>query len=133
MILRRQFLTSAAVTGIAMLCELRSFGLRVPTSREELRRESTDNLLSSLLVDASAARTIGARFLALYPSERDKPAAFRELLLRRIKIEQSSGRVSSPRRIVDALRKRDFQTGRIVVVDGWVLSQSEACACALYA
>ena len=75
------------------------------------------------------ARILGARYRQMVPSENDADAL-------RAAIEL--GGRSSPRRfgvlppsVTDQVR-RDFAEGRTVVVQGWVLSVTEARQCALF-
>ncbi len=74
----------------------------------------------------TAARAVGARYLAHYPGER-QAGLLREALF-------ANGLPTDPaalRRHIAALCRRDFAAGETVVVDGWILARSEARACAL--
>ena len=71
-------------------------------------------------IDQQAAEAIGNAYLALRPEEKN----FLRLNLTMAGI--------SPLDVNDAVR-RDFATGRIVYVDGWALSRTEARLCALIA
>lgn len=73
-------------------------------------------LLASLGNDT--VRAIGERYRTLYPAERDASALRRAIL--------------ADREPIAALVARDFDVGRVVVIDGWILSVTEARQCALF-
>src|SRR5258705_8823393 len=63
-------------------------------------------------------RAIGAQYRRLVPPENDR------LRLR--------AAILAPRMSIAAMVRRDFETGRTVLVDGWVLPATEARQCALF-
>jgi hypothetical protein len=81
-----------------------------------------------VLGDRDAARTVGRRYLDGRPEERNERALVRLL-----------SPLGDPATLTqDALRNRvrravrsDFVEGRVVPVDGWYLSETEARLCAL--
>lgn len=75
---------------------------------------------ADVTIDRQAAEAIGNAYLALRPTEKN----FLRLNLAMAGI--------GPHNVNDAVR-RDFATGRIVHVDGWALSRTEARLCALIA
>ena len=83
-----------------------------------------------LLVVLGAARVsaIGVRYREAMPGERDRDA-----LLSAIAMSSQPRRTGDrPRFGLTALVARDFAEERTVVVDGWVLSITEARQCALF-
>jgi len=63
-------------------------------------------------------RAIGAQYRRLVPAENDR------LRLR--------AAILAPRMSIAAMVRRDFETGRTVLVNGWVLAATEARQCALF-
>src|SRR5258706_14732593 len=63
-------------------------------------------------------RAIGAHYRRLVPAENDR------LRLR--------AAILAPRMSIAAMVRRDFETGRTVLVNGWVLAATEARQCALF-
>jgi hypothetical protein len=84
-----------------------------------------------LLVALGAApvRAIGARYRALTPAERDVDALRDAIVGSRLLRARLVGAASPP--IAEMVRD-DFQHGRTVLIDGWLLSVTEARQCALY-
>ena len=74
-------------------------------------------------------RAIGARYRALTTAERDVEALRAAILRSRPMTARLFG-TSTPD-VADLVRD-DFAHGRTVVVDGWILSVTEARQCALY-
>lgn len=71
-----------------------------------------------------AATAVGRRYLLTHPGERDFDDVVALL------------RAGSPRDPLSAVRRRvaeDFNRGRVIVVDGWVLARTEARLCGLLA
>lgn len=77
--------------------------------------------LASLLTDAEVRR-VGRTYLMDHPAEANVDA------LRRTVLGGDAAGEGD-----DAPARSDFENGRTVVVDGWVLAQTEARQCALYA
>jgi len=84
--------------------------------------------LRDLFTDLGPPRDIGHRYLQSFPQERN-----RALLERAITGEQQLYDARQLRTLLAHKREHDFSTGDIAVVDGWVLSRTEARACALIA
>ena len=96
---------------------------------------ATARALTACFHDPTSARAVGRAYLAAVPEEASVQA-----LVGRLIGETSA--VSAPLPLADreALRaamrsriRRDFAEGRVVTVDGWFLSQTEARLCALTA
>ena len=84
------------------------------------------------LFDKEAIREIGIAYRLKMNDENDR-AKLKQLLLTdgrgRLHNEEDKFKV---REMLNKETKVDFEKGRIVVVNGWVLSQTEARQCALY-
>ena len=79
------------------------------------------------ILGADRVQRLGALYLRGHPTENN--AEYLALLIAR-----ATGRNEPDiRKAVDTVVRSDFATGRTVVVDGWVLSVTEARQCALYA
>ena len=77
---------------------------------------------------APHVRAIGAAYRAMAPAERDA----RTLATRIRAARPWTTRLGVPSPPVAALVQADFDQARTVVVDGWVLSLTEARQCALF-
>jgi len=122
MIGRREFLRCGAA-GAAALVTI-GCGTRTVTDDRGLARPE---LLAAL--GDGPVRAIGAQYRAMTRHERDTPALRRAIhasLPLRSRLFGGSGPS------VAALVRDDFTNGRVVVVDGWVLSVTEARQCALF-
>jgi hypothetical protein len=116
---RRRFLALAlaAVAG--------AFGLRRVTSSAD---DSPTRRLADALGDRDAARAVGERYLAERPGEADEARLVR--LLAPLGDASALSADELARRVRDAVHE-DFVRGRVVTVDGWYLSRTEARLCAL--
>ncbi|HKC38658.1 MAG TPA: hypothetical protein VKC15_03845 [Gemmatimonadales bacterium] len=103
---RRDFLRISAL-GAAVLT--------VP-AREDAAAPPHPDLVAVLGPDP--VRAIGAQYRRLVPAENDR------LRLR--------AAILAPRMSIAAMVRRDFETGRTVLVNGWVLAATEARQCALF-
>jgi hypothetical protein len=85
------------------------------------------DLLAAL--GAERVRSLGARYREMTPAERDA-AALEDAIRRSLPFSaRLSGGGESP---LARLVHDDFEAGRTVVVDGWILSATEARQCALF-
>lgn len=115
---RRQFLLAAAAAVAAAAC--------TTDADYDVRALASTELLHAL--DPGIVRAIGERYRAMTPDERDADSL-------RDAIVASRGlraRLLGGAEPVAALVHADFEAGRTVVVDGWVLSVTEARQCALF-
>jgi hypothetical protein len=107
---RRRFLAGSALGALGALSATRGLQLVAdafwPAPLEER--------IARLFSDRESARRIGAAYVAAYPAE------------------GSRSHLLACRRI-DVARRADFGAGRVVRVNGWVLAETEARACALVA
>lgn len=84
-----------------------------------------------LPLDPASARAIGRRYLDLAPGEADRSHLLKLLHLPDPRLQAWPKRDDLVRHL-GALRDREFFSGDSVLIDGWVLSRSEARICALY-
>jgi hypothetical protein len=85
-------------------------------------------LLASFFGDADAAAVVGRRYLALHPSEADLDRLGREILS-----PTPARAYQAHTRQVLARHRDDFASEHLAIVDGWVLSRTEARLCAIAA
>jgi hypothetical protein len=119
---RRTFvrLTGAATVGIA------TASCKAATGFDE-RSLAQPEILSVL--GGGAVRTIGSRYRAMPGAERDA-AGLRDAILTSRPLSARLTGAAAP--TLSELVREDFAHGRTVVVDGWILSVTEARQCALY-
>lgn len=129
---RRQI--SSFLLGLSSLIFLHpgpTFSGRVEASKEGSLAEELVNFFK----EKSSAKIIGQEYLRSYPRERNVT-----LLLQGI-FSNNSGRFVDLkhnrklklRAYLSRQRREDFEQGRIVEVQGWILSETEARHCALVA
>jgi hypothetical protein len=83
------------------------------------------------LRERGSAAAVGRAFLAAYPGERDAERLARDITAR---VGGSvAGGTTHLRHGISREIRRDFAIGRIVRVDGWILSETEAKLCGLAA
>lgn len=86
----------------------------------------------SKLFDKLAIKSIGTAYLSKNSSEKDVNT-LKQLLLKdrtgKVYEENEKGAV---RDMLNKETKTDFETGKMVLVDGWLLSVTEARQCALF-
>ena len=79
----------------------------------------------SMLCDRNTIRTLGQAYLKLKPEETKKNVLLNDLLAEQQDIAKAESQI--------AIRiKRDFDTDNIVLVQGWILSVTEARQCAYF-
>lgn len=122
MIGRREFLRLGAV-GAAALATL-GCGTRGEADAAALAHPA---LLAAL--GDGPVRAIGAQYRASTPREREA-STLRQAIYGSRPLRARLFNRSGPS--VDALVRDDFANDRLVVIDGWVLSVTEARQCALY-
>lgn len=122
---RRQFLrVTATGTILGLLGADRAFSASLARDSHAL---ASPDLLAML--GASRVRAVGTRYRREHPVEATAPA-LRAALLDTLSTEgRASGVGVVP--IAEVIRA-DFARGRTVVVDGWLLSLTEARQCALF-
>jgi len=90
-------------------------------------------LFLSHICDAKTLREIGTVYKVQFPSEKRENQLV-DLLLTNSKGKRFSqtSALSLINSLVDQKIKQDFETGKTVVIKGWVLSVTEARQCALF-
>jgi hypothetical protein len=96
--------------------------------------ERARQLLISLFSDRRSVHAIAAAYLGKLAREQASPAALTQAILGQMSIS-SAARMTTPaiRRIIAERIQLDFLSDDIVSIDGWMLSKTEACLCALAA
>lgn len=120
---RRSFIRLAGATTLGVAAAAGCAG-RSPSDARALARPE----LLVALGDAPV-RAIGARYRAMTAGERDADALRDAIVSSRPFRARLVGAASPP--IAEMIRD-DFEHGRTVLVDGWLLSVTEARQCALY-
>lgn len=78
-----------------------------------------------MLGDPDRVRELGRRYRSMVPEEKS-----REALLSALREEQGLSPIGE-KQLEEQIRE-DFAHGRVVTLDGWVLSRTEARQCALF-
>lgn len=117
---RRHFvlLASAGVVA-ASIPAVRYFFYGIPHYDKKL----SIPLLLSLIWDEKDILSIGARYRETFSEENGERALARALF---------SNSINQSYDLLEESTKADFAEGRVVVIDGWVLSRTEARQCALH-
>ncbi len=123
MIRRREFLEGVAAASAAALAS--AAGVVLPACARE---DPLEPALRGFFADRDAARKVGAEVLVLDP-EAGTPQVLIERLARERGAELRELARSDPEALAELLREQhraDFGEDRVVVVRGWLLSQTEA-------
>ena len=130
MMRRRDFLGGVAAAGALALGSASGTALLACAADDPLERA-----LRAFFADREAASEVGREILALDP-DAARPEVLVERLARERGAELRALAGPDPEGLVELLReqhRRDFAEDRVVVVRGWVLSQTEAWLLALSA
>ena len=92
------------------------------------RPELVAHRLLDLFGSHASASVVGIAYLERHPEERDCQRILRELDLGPMKMD-----CAQIRGLVVQRQREDFARGRVVRVEGWILSETEARLCALAA
>lgn len=96
--------------------------------------ERARQLLISLFSERRSVHVIAAAYLGTLARERASPAALTQAILGQMSISSAAGMtVPAIRRIIAERIQLDFLCDDIVCIDGWMLSKTEVCLCALAA
>ena len=87
--------------------------------------------LDKVLRDPDATYAIGKRYRRLVPAE-NNVKILEEIFRKELPLDLSAPATPKLDTQVSALVRRDFDAGRTIIVNGWVLSVTEARQCALY-
>ncbi len=126
---RRRMLAATMSIAFASLSVL--FVGRVERGRS--RRVVATDVLAQLLSDRTSVVRVGTAYLATAPGDADPAAAFDRMRRHGGALASAleDGSLGQVRRIAARGIREDFARGRIIKVDGWLLSQTEARLCAL--
>ena len=97
------------------------------------RESSLARSLSGFFADPESARAVGRAYLKFSPDEPDEASVLEQLAGPHLR-EWEALAASDPERLAQSLRLQhgsDFAHERVVVIRGWVLSETEARLCAL--
>ena len=119
---RRQFLQFTAATAVAIGGSGCSAG-----PDYDVGSLAQPELLATL--GAGSVRAIGAQYRSVTPKERNADSLRAAILASRPMRARLLPASSTP---IGALIHDDFENGRIVVLNGWILSLTEARQCALF-
>ena len=121
---RRRLLIAAA--GVAAAAAVGPSGLF--TLIERLSRSDAESLLRGLITDRDGATRLGSSYLAAHPTEARRRVLVHDLVgpTEPTSVSHASGEVA-------ARIRGDYAARSTVVVDGWVLSRTEARLYALVA
>jgi len=127
---RRQLL-ELLLSGVAACCWN-------PTGRIDLagadNLERARQILVSVFSDRRRVHAIAAAYVGTLDRERATPAVLTRAILGPMSISIAAGMtVPAIRRFIAERIQLDFLHGDIVCIDGWILSNTEACLCALAA
>ena len=123
---RRRFIAGAAVAAAAAIgvSRLSDEGGNGPGPRDELTRR-----VAAAFADRDAATAVGEKYLAAHPDEHELTVV---RALRASDPRWARARTSANlRRLARRTSRLDYAAGRVVAVDGWYLSETEARMCAL--
>lgn len=91
-----------------------------------LRKTESGVLSSGLFSDRRAVEKVARSYLGANPEEVDT-----ELLLELLNAPGVDKNKGAQRHHLANLRERDFETGDVLFVDGWMISRTEARLCVL--
>ena len=127
MLNRRAFLTLTAAAGLAAAGAV-AFIVGRSSPRPQLASVDDATRLLALLGDPAAAAPTGAAYLEAHPAEADRD---RLVAILSRELRDDGAATASLGAAVDRRIRRDFQQGRTVEIEGWLLSLTEARLCAL--
>ena len=119
---RRQFVRLTGLSAVAFGTSRCSAG-----ADYDMRSLAQPNLIAAL--GAGPVRAIGTRYRSVTPNEQDAAALRAAILASRPMGARLLPGAGPP---IAALIRDDFEGGRTVEVNGWILSVTEARQCALF-
>jgi len=122
---RRRFITLSTITAVAV---------GVPFSNCSQPDLALDKLLAmpqtlSRLQDEKTLAAIGKAYGALHPDEYSLRKLERNLAVNNLSSDTSPNKIFAT---LDKAIQADFDSGNIIILEGWVLSITEARQCALF-
>tara|TARA_R110002167_G_scaffold29771_4_gene99101 strand:+ start:3955 stop:4338 length:384 start_codon:yes stop_codon:yes gene_type:complete len=117
---RRKFILIATAGGIAIALPTWYFKIRSISYDKSL----ADTPLLSLIWDKTTINAIGNQYLLLVPEEKKERS-----LVKILSTDTKDNATHSA--IANQKIKHDFEEGNTIIIDGWILSKTEARQCAL--
>jgi hypothetical protein len=99
--------------------------IMVPSCKNRTAAAFSRPLFLSTVCDGQTLKHIGTSYRTKTPAEADKGQLI-ELLSTGLLQDADQGRQ------LDSLARQDYAAGRTVIIDGWVLSLTEARQCAVF-
>ena len=121
---RRDFIYLSAFTAAALALPVIS-----GCGRQQINTEAQPYFFSHI-ADVKTIASIGLAYRKAHGEEDDKDK-LTELLLANGNLQKSSKDDQVPAMLINKV-ENDFKTGKMAVVNGWVLSVTEARQCALF-
>ena len=118
---RREFLVRAVSAALAAFS-----AAALPQRPHADESRIAEQRLANLFHDKAAALAVGRRHLERYPDEGDRLVLLAALFPGGLPAADTALRSQLARQ-----RQRDFETGRVVILDGWTLAISESRLCAM--
>lgn len=121
---RRIFMALAGVTGLALAIPL----IRKCSKGNSNEIISTPSTLNMLL-DEESIKSIGHQYLIQNPEENST-----EILYRTLQEKEDFSKMNDEERNINILKKikDDFESDRFVIIEGLIISVTEARQCAMY-
>ncbi|MCA9422103.1 MAG: hypothetical protein KC592_13860 [Nitrospira sp.] len=123
---RRHFLLAATAIGAFSWLSCAHLITRFRIPGKTMPSATIKQHLLELFSDQDAPRLLGKRYLDLYPHHRTHPF----LLAKRIQSVQPQTSMAL-KKMLTRQCESDFHSGKTVIIDGWLLAQTEVEACAL--
>jgi len=126
---RRSFVAKALVGGTAIIAagvvKWKFWGTHTPPFKCPL-------VLSSFC-DEETVRKIGLRYLALVPSENSQAELVARMSAAINRDPPDSANTAEVARQIELTAERDFRSEKILIINNWIISETEARQCALLA
>lgn len=123
---RRNFVNVTSLAAIGMLIPFTSCN-----NNSDIDKAIALPISLSYLLNEEALHEIGNLYL-IKKWTQTKEKHIKKLLLENIDISNSSSDFYSISNKLEQKIKNDFESNRIVEIDGWILSETEAQQCALF-
>lgn len=119
---------------IAICCVMLAPRLRRDAPHDDDIEHEVGRRLAKVFGHPDSARRVGMEYLRKRPQDADIRVLIRHLVPdpRRLQALRACDRETLGRFLAESMR-RDFQRGKIMSVDGWILSETELRVCALSA
>lgn len=119
---RRTFIVSSAACSAVIIPLIYSCG----SDNLQFDKSIAEPLYLSMIWDTEKIQNIGENFIAENPKEKSTKRLVKKLL------EDTNGNDKSQLEEVNNKVPYDFGTNKTIILDGWILSETEARQCALF-